>query len=46
MPKTKKIMVMDDEAGIRNLLFDVLSLYLKKCGRRNISKREKLANAI
>ena len=25
MPRTKKIMVVDDEAGIRNLLFDVLS---------------------
>ncbi|MFC1532722.1 response regulator [Thermodesulfobacteriota bacterium] len=25
MPRLKKIMVVDDEAGIRNLLFDVLS---------------------
>ena len=25
MPETKKIMVVDDEAGIRNLLYDVLS---------------------
>ena len=46
MPRTKKIMVVDDEPGIRNLLFDVLSgegfkVTLAKDGKDSLSQMKK-----